>query len=127
MRHKKLIPPTLFALVALTSLSACRDDPAGVDYEYQRGPELMVAPEEAGILIGETLQLSVLVREINGRLHEPGDEVNWQSSDPEVVEVTEDGMVRGLAEGRVTITAGCNGYSAWATIHVTKIPTSEKW
>jgi uncharacterized protein YjdB len=68
-----------------------------------------------------------MTREANGRFEETGDEVGWLSSDPSVAEVSEDGTVTGMAEGKVVISAGCNGYCAWATVYVTKLPASDRW
>lgn len=44
--------------------------------------------------------------------------VTWESSDPQVVEVSGDGTVTALADGSVTITATSNGFSGWAGVAV---------
>lgn len=54
----------------------------------------------------------------------PGDtsfpEVTWTTSDSEIVEVTEDGLITGYTAGTATVTATADGVSASCTVAVTK-------
>ena len=47
-------------------------------------------------------------------------EVTWTSSDPEIVEVTEDGDITGYTAGTATVTATADGVSASCTVTITK-------
>ena len=119
MRRSEMTPRILLPLFALL-LFGCWDDatgPAEDEADYQ----LIVVPEEVSIMPGQSVQLLALARDGQGRLLPlpPGDEVAWESSDPGVAEVTADGTVRALAEGRVSIKAGCKSYCAGAIVHVT--------
>jgi hypothetical protein len=125
MRRRNLLPKTLLPLFVLL-LFGCQEDPTGPS-EYDAGPRLVVIPEAAGMLIGQTLQLSALIRDQNGRVTDAGHDTDWESSDSRVADVNEDGTVWALAEGHVTITAASNGHGARAEIYVTRVPVNWKW
>ena len=65
---------------------------------------------------GESKQLTAVLT--------PGDtsfpEVTWTTSDSEIVEVTEDGLITGYTAGTATVTATADGVSASCTVTVTK-------
>lgn len=68
------------------------------------------------ILVGENLTLHATVTPANAT--EPT--VTWTSSDESIAIVDEDGIVTGLAMGKVTITAEAGGKTATCTLTVTK-------
>ena len=51
----------------------------------------------------------------------PGKEVVWESSDENVVVVSNDGLVEAVGEGTATITAEVGDYSTVIIIHVTDL------
>ena len=69
--------------------------------------------------VGETSQLVAQVRPSNAA--DPS--VTWQSSDPTIVQVDENGLITGISEGSATITVTSNetGVSATCQIQVTRI------
>lgn len=65
--------------------------------------------------IGDSYQLAATVLPENAT----DKSVIWSSSDSDVASVSENGLVKGLKEGRATITATCDGLSATCDIEVT--------
>lgn len=78
---------------------------------------LEVGPESAGILSGDTLRLSATPRDSAGTVLE-GRRVRWASSDEDILDVDEDGLVRGLARGAALVTASIAGYQASSSVAV---------
>ncbi len=76
--------------------------------------EVVIRQDTESVRIGEILWLSadVLPEEADGRL------LSWSSSNPEVAEVEQDGMVTAKAEGTVTITASAKDGSG-VSDHIT--------
>jgi hypothetical protein len=66
--------------------------------------EVRVSPGTSSVLPGRTLQLSALVLDADGNLLS-GRGVTWSSSNTSFATVSETGLVTGVAEGAVTITA----------------------
>ena len=66
---------------------------------------VVVTPAEADIGLGDTLRLAAEALDANGNAV-AGAEFSWSSSDPAAVSVDGSGLVRGVAEGAATITAG---------------------
>lgn len=116
MRRSRTMPGVLVALSALTVLG-CSDDILGTENpsEYQ----LTIVPEAVSVTPGQSVQLSVMLRDRQGNLfpHPASNEVAWRSSDSEIATVAA-GMVVAISEGEVNITAGCKGQCAWATVDV---------
>ncbi|HJS42319.1 MAG TPA: Ig-like domain-containing protein, partial [Gemmatimonadales bacterium] len=82
-----------------------------------------VAPATGSVNVGETLALTATPRDANG---DPltGRAVTWASSDDAVATVTEAGLVTGVGEGAVTITATSEGQSGTAALNVTPPPVA---
>ena len=68
------------------------------------GPALNVIPSLATLNGGTFLKLTASVRNADGSKSNPAD-VRWLSADGTIASVAADGMVAGLKEGRVQITA----------------------
>jgi hypothetical protein len=119
MRQKSLLRKTLLPLMALPFLFGCSDSlgPEGPQLTRQ----LVVVPEEAVLGIGESLQLTAMRRDGQGRLQEISEVVSWETSESRVAEVTLEGTVRAVREGRATILVeGPDGHLASALIYVLK-------
>ena len=71
----------------------------------QSASSVVVTPAEADIGLGDTLRLAAEALDANGNAV-AGAEFSWSSSDPAVVSVDGSGLVRGVAEGAATVTAG---------------------
>lgn len=83
---------------------------------------LVVRPGAATLdALGGTLNLSVLARGEAGETLQ-GVPVEWHSDDPEVVSVTESGVIRAERNGTTTITARFGDVSATASIEVRQVP-----
>src|SRR5438105_6259284 len=113
---------TIVSLAGLALLSACGREccvpppsPALVE----------VTPATAGVVIGQTLQLSANVKDAAG--HEvPGALVSWTSNAPTQAPVSPTGLVTGMAlSDTVVITATSEGKSASATLAVVMDLTGE--
>ncbi|HEV2146562.1 MAG TPA: Ig-like domain-containing protein [Longimicrobiaceae bacterium] len=65
-------------------------------------------PVSMAVGIGGTAKLHASLRDRDSNLI-PGRPIRWSSSDPGVISVTDDGVIRGLARGTATITASAEG------------------
>ena len=100
----------------------------GYRYYFVLRPELLAADAVRGVSIaqtqlkvetGKTLALSLVTT--------PADaaapiSVKWSTSDPAVATVDQNGVVTGIARGKVTITVYCDGFKATCQVAV-KAPT----
>lgn len=77
-----------------------------------------LAPASARVWIGQSLQLSVIVRDAFGNVL-TGRSVTWSSSNGGVAAVSATGLVRGKDRGTATIRASVEGKSATASVAVT--------
>lgn len=69
----------------------------------------VAAPTQA-LKLGETLQLTAEVTNFNGDVL-PGTAVSWSSDEEDIATVNTTGLVAGISEGMVTITAEADGVS----------------
>jgi len=82
-----------------------------------RVASLQVRPERRVITVGRSARFQALARGTDGRpLKDPA--VRWGSSDRGIVEVSTDGMVRGVSPGAARITAVCENQSGTAAVEV---------
>jgi Bacterial Ig-like domain (group 2) len=84
---------------------------------------LSVTPAEFALVVGDTSQLTVELKDATGATL-TGRTVTYSSSDAAVASVNSSGMVTGLAAGTATITATSEGKSGTATTTVTDPPFS---
>ena len=113
-KSKFILPVTAFALLLSLGLSACNN--GGNQGEASQGGEQQSQPAEQSIpadakikitaagdktklMYGETVQLSA---DVQG--------VSWESSKPDIVSVSADGLVTALAKGSASIKAKKDGY-----------------
>ncbi len=82
-----------------------------------RVASLEVSPAERAVTIGRRARLRATPRGADGRPLEDRP-VRWASSDPVIATVSDDGVVRGLEPGAVTVTAECEDQTGAATIEV---------
>jgi uncharacterized protein YjdB len=114
---KRLSFLTIAAVVALTA--ACSDsDPTGIE-DPPVPAEIVVAPESLTLTApGETADLEVTVLDAEGEeILDP--ELTFTSSDDEVVEVSESGVVTAIGEGSATVTVSVGELSAEVLVEVT--------
>ncbi len=113
------IASRISAVIALTGLTACSPSGGGI-LVPGAGPEavmaVMVSPSSATIEVGLTLQMTATL--IDGVGSEVPGEVSWASSSSSVASVSDEGLVRAVAAGAVTITATAGTFSRGATVTV---------
>jgi uncharacterized protein YjdB len=80
-----------------------------------------IAPTEATVQVGETVQLAATPRDSAGNPL-PDRTVTWSSSAPLAAIVNATGLVTGVSEGSATISATSEGRSGTATITVLPLP-----
>ena len=102
------------ATITATSGSASGSGAVMVD---QATSAVVVSPAEDTVVLGDTLRLTAEAFDANG--HRIGGAVlSWSSSDAGVAQVDESGLVRGVAEGTVRVTAAAGDASGVAGITV---------
>lgn len=119
----------LFKLALYCALIACADnthptfpesedptDPGGVS--FAKVGSITIAPWEATIATGGTIQLSATVNNLHGN-RITGSTVEWFSNNTKVAIVSAAGLVTGLSGGFVVITATSGGKTAVMEITVT--------
>jgi hypothetical protein len=92
----------LLVLLPLQLFVSCGDDSAGV--EILTPVTITVTPTDLVLTTGARAQLEATVHDSDGQLL-PGRGVRWSSSAPEIVSVSQTGVVTALAVGRATIGA----------------------
>jgi hypothetical protein len=80
-----------------------------------------VVPDQATIEVGESLQLVVEVRDVNGQVI-PEPQVTWSSNTAGVATVSSTGLVQGRAAGAATISATSFEQTGTAEVTVTDPP-----
>jgi hypothetical protein len=78
-----------------------------------------VSPQDGNIEIGETVQLTATAEDSGGANVE-GTSFTWSSSDMAVATVSSAGLVTGVSDGNVTITATSGGSNGTAPVTVTR-------
>ncbi len=106
------------ATITATAGAASGD---AVAFVSQVVSSMVVEPAEGTIAQGDTLRLTATVLDSGGAAI-PGVLVDWSSSDPEIVVVFPDGVVRGVAEGWAVIRAKADSVEATAEITVSPSP-----
>jgi trimeric autotransporter adhesin len=82
-----------------------------------------VTPDSRSLIVGETAQLSVVVRDANNN-ELTGRAVTWTSSAEAVATVSNTGLVTAVGPGSATITATSEGQSGSASITVSPVPVA---
>jgi len=82
---------------------------------------VIVTPESVSVQSDRTTQLSVVLRDADGRLV-IGRPITWTSLDPAVATVDTNGLVRGTSPGTTLVTAESEGVSDGAAVTVTAGP-----
>ncbi|HYW07766.1 MAG TPA: Ig-like domain-containing protein [Longimicrobium sp.] len=105
------------ALVAITLLAACGDDPSG--------PAAVASVRVAGaadsLVVGATMQLSASVRD-EGGAELTGRAVAWSSDNPGVARVDSGGAATAVSAGIATISARSEGQVGTVAIRVVPVP-----
>ncbi len=107
--------------VRLIAEAGARADTAFINVTLQPVASIAVAPADATVAAGATVQLQATVTDTGGAPL-TGRTITWSSSDGSIASVTGAGMVSGIAGGTAVITATCEGKSATATITVSGAP-----
>jgi uncharacterized protein YjdB len=82
-----------------------------------------VSPATANVVAGQAITLSATVRDTSGAIVVDRT-VTWQSSDTAIATVSGAGVVTGVAEGTVTITATSEARSGSAAVTVDPVPVA---
>ncbi|HKC47569.1 MAG TPA: Ig-like domain-containing protein [Gemmatimonadales bacterium] len=93
-------------------------DTAFINVTSQPVASIVVAPADASVTAGGTVQLQASVTDASGAPLS-GRKVTWSSSAGAIATVNGSGLVTGVASGSATITATCEGRTASAAITVT--------
>ena len=102
-------------LIATVSTLA---DTAFINVTSQPVASIVVAPADASIAAGATVQLQATVTDASGATL-TGRKITWSTSAGAIATVNGSGLVTGVASGGATVTATCEGKTASATITVT--------
>ena len=74
-------------------------------------------PSAASLIDGQSLQFSAIVTDAEGTPL-PGATVTWETDDPSVASIDEDGMLQALHEGTATVLASFQGVYGTASVAV---------
>lgn len=101
----------------ITATSEGKSGTAGVTITNVAVGTVTVQPSGPSVAIGSNVQLSAIVRDVNGNVVTDR-VVTWVSSNPAFATVSTSGLVTGFAVGSVTITATSEGKSGATTVTV---------
>lgn len=110
----------LFVALGLASLAGCGDSATAPDRPVA---EITVGPTGQVLLVGETVTLTAVARDADGKAL-TGRPITWTTSDTTIATVS-GGVVSALAGGPVTITATSEGVSATADVSIIRCRTPE--
>ena len=114
---RRVITAVLSSALVLAGIQACTSrEVVGVVVGA-----LGVQPPSATVQVGDSLQLSAVVRDDHGELLQQA-QPTWSSSEPTVAAVDEHGVVRGLRAGSVEVTARFGSQGAAARVVVAPPP-----
>jgi uncharacterized protein YjdB len=82
-----------------------------------------ITPQTASVVVGQTVQLSATPKSANGTSL-TGRAITWASSNAALATVSSTGLVTGVSDGSVTITATSEGKSGTASVTVTPVPAA---
>lgn len=102
VRKRPLWPRCLSLLLALAMLAGLL--PAALAADNVGEPDLSLTPSSETIKVGETLTLEAAVTAPEGAIYDKNN-ISWESSNPAVASVSDDGTVKGLAVGDTQISA----------------------
>jgi uncharacterized protein YjdB len=107
------------------TISASADGTFGTATVHVRGGVATVAvtPNPASVPVSGTLQLSAIVRDAAGDVL-ASQPVSWATADASVATVSASGLVTGVANGLVAITASAGGTSGTAQVTVGTVPVA---
>ncbi|HEX6925877.1 MAG TPA: Ig-like domain-containing protein [Longimicrobiaceae bacterium] len=100
------------------------EDPEEPEYPTPAIGSVEVSPASAELEVGETLQLTAVVRDGAGQ-ELPDQTVTWSSSNAAVATVTNTGRVTAVGSGSATITAAAGGISDRVTVAVIEPPSTQ--
>jgi hypothetical protein len=124
MKRYSRILGSMIGLATLPLLLACSDEPPITDLQKPE-PRLEVYPSNAAIDVGKTIRLKARLWGADGEMLDADYAVDWSSSRPEVLHVTETGLATGMAPGTAIITAEGVALSDWTRVSVRRTPVGD--
>ena len=95
------------------------------DHRAREIQQLEVSPRQPVMRAGREQQLLVTAALAGGRLEDVTDQVNFESNDPEVAEVSEGGLVRARRPGETAVVIRAAGRAATVVIGVIRQPLAD--
>lgn len=120
---RRLSVPALGTALALGALAGACSEPTFNIPVLVDVASVEIRPQRDTVLVGGTLQLTALVRDSGGRVID-GYRVGWRSSDTAFATVNAGGLLRGIARGRVAVTATAGGVSGVADFAIEPVITA---
>jgi hypothetical protein len=112
-----LVTANAIGSATITAASGSRSGIATITVTPEPIGSIVVAPTSDTLLVGETVQLTPTVRDVNNNIVTDRT-LTWASASPTVASVSGTGLVTGIGDGVTTVTASGDGKSAAATIRV---------
>jgi uncharacterized protein YjdB len=116
----KIIQQFAIAALALASLSCSSTEPTASSTSVAA---IVINPQSPTLALNASLPLQVQVQDASGAVI-AGAPVTWSVRDPNIVSVSETGVVTALALGTTEVAATSRGVSAIATITVQRTPVA---
>ena len=119
MRAARLVLPLVLVASGLAFLS-CGGDGNGPTGAV---PTVQISPDTDSLVIGATATLQATVRDASGSVVQNA-QVFWNTENPQVATVSDQGVVTAVGLGTVRIAASSQGHSALASITVIPKPVA---
>ena len=107
----------------ISAISGGKVGSASLEVVKRQAAALVILPSAPSVTIGAEAQLTAEVRDQSGASINAG-EFTWTSSNPAVATMSQDGVLRGVSSGSVTITATGGGVSGSTTATITSVPVA---
>jgi trimeric autotransporter adhesin len=116
-------PPRAWRLAVIALAASCGGTITSADQTTPDVAEVVVAPQTATVIVGNTLPLQATVRDASGQAL-TGPTVVWSVRDPSIATVSATGVLTARAVGSTEIAASSNGRSGLASVTVTPAPVA---
>ncbi|HEX6964194.1 MAG TPA: Ig-like domain-containing protein [Gemmatimonadaceae bacterium] len=107
----------------ITATSEGKSATATVQVSTKPVASVTVSPSSTQITVGQTVQLHATTLDAQGKTL-TGRSISWQSSNDGIATVSSSGLVTGVAQGTVTISATSEGKTGKAQVGVAPVPAN---
>ncbi len=116
--NTSLVLRNVVAIAALAIMGCALEDSFSVD-TVETVVALEPVRDSVGLTVGQTDTLEIILRNAGGQGRPPRNQLIWETSNPRILAVTNDGAVTSIGEGAAVVSARLRGRSLSTSVEVT--------